>query len=38
MKKNYENPEIEVLAIAVDDVITTSGGPDEGDGGTEIIP
>ncbi len=27
MKKNYISPKVEIISIAVNDVITTSGGP-----------
>lgn len=35
--KKYENPEIEIAAFEVEDVITASSEPDPGDNGTPIL-
>lgn len=38
MKKNYNNPEIDMILVSLDDVITTSLGNDEnGIPGSEIF-
>lgn len=36
-KERYETPDMEVIVLAGEDIITTSGGVDEGEGAISVL-
>ena len=36
--KKFETPELEIIEVAVADIVTVSGGTDEGEGGKGELP